>query len=108
MEMNCIFFEEKTEFTYLIHIDLRIQSVNGVQMNAFAPANSIYKLGCNSTQNAQHKKGLHTMLMFLMYCPGYILLFAAIKLHLTCSILVGQWILFGILEGGGVEKKSFE
>jgi hypothetical protein len=56
MEINFVFFESQTEFTYLIAIDLKIQRVNGVQRNGLALANSIHKLGSNSTQNAQHKE----------------------------------------------------
>lgn len=53
MEMDYVFCEAQTEFTYLIHIDIRFQCVNDLQTNVSAPANSVYKLGCTRTQNAE-------------------------------------------------------
>ena len=72
--MDFVFCEAQTEFTCLIHRDLRFKYVNDLQMNVFAPANSIYKLECTKTQNAQHKKGLHTILILMMSCSVDILL----------------------------------
>jgi hypothetical protein len=52
VEMSCVFCEAQSKFIYLIHIDLRFQHVNDLQMNDTTPANSIYKLECTKTQNA--------------------------------------------------------
>lgn len=52
MEMDCVFCETQTEFTHLIHIDLRLKCVNDLQMNVSALANSINKLEYTRTQNA--------------------------------------------------------
>jgi hypothetical protein len=40
MEMECVFCEPQTEFTHLIHGDLRFKCVNALQMNVSAPSNS--------------------------------------------------------------------
>jgi hypothetical protein len=69
MEMDCVFCEAQTEFQYLIHINLRIQCVNDLQMTHSTLANSIYKLGSTVTQNAHHKTGFHTMVIALKSWP---------------------------------------